>query len=154
MDAITASRHGRTTCRICEARLGSVAEASDGRAQVRFRRIPELDDERVPLESILDDAALDPAAAAVDQADLTKARVVRCTDVLLDDRRDVARREGVEVERIVEGDLVWRFGHAAGYVAETTVLMPPRTVKSPTTVMRRGWQAATRSSRISLVTAS
>ena len=27
------------------------------------------------------------------------------------------------------------------YVAVTTVLMPPRTEKSPTTVMRRGWSA-------------
>jgi hypothetical protein len=39
-------------------------------------------------------------------------------------------------------------------VAVTTVEMPPRTEKSPTTVMRRGAQAATRSSRIWLVTAS
>ena len=39
-------------------------------------------------------------------------------------------------------------------VAVTIVLMPPRTEKSPTTVMRRGWHAATRSSRIWLVTAS
>ena len=41
-----------------------------------------------------------------------------------------------------------------GYVAVTTVLMPPRTVKSPTTVIRRGLHAATRSSRIWLVAAS
>ena len=40
------------------------------------------------------------------------------------------------------------------YVAVTVVLMPPRTEKSPTTVMRRGAHAATRSSRIWLVTAS
>ena len=40
------------------------------------------------------------------------------------------------------------------YVEVTTVLMPPRTEKSPTTVMRRGWRAATRSSRIWFVTCS
>ena len=38
--------------------------------------------------------------------------------------------------------------------AVTTVVMPPRTLKSPTTVICRGAQAATRSSRILLVTAS
>ena len=43
---------------------------------------------------------------------------------------------------------------AFSYVAVTVVLIPPRTEKSPTTVMRRGAQAATRSSRIWLVTAS
>src|SRR4051794_25602187 len=40
------------------------------------------------------------------------------------------------------------------YSAVTTVLIPPRTEKSPTTVMRRGRMAATRSSRIWLVTDS
>ena len=43
---------------------------------------------------------------------------------------------------------------SAVYSAVTTVLMPPRTEKSPTTVMRRGCSAATRSSRIWLVTCS
>ena len=41
-----------------------------------------------------------------------------------------------------------------GYDAVTTVLMPPRAEKSPTTVMRLGAHAATRSSRIWFVTAS
>ena len=40
------------------------------------------------------------------------------------------------------------------YSARTTVEMPPRTWKSPSTAMRRGRSAATRSSRIALVTAS
>ena len=40
------------------------------------------------------------------------------------------------------------------YDATTVVVMPPRAVKAPVTVMRRGEQAATRSSRIWLVAAS
>jgi hypothetical protein len=40
------------------------------------------------------------------------------------------------------------------YSATTVVVIPPRAVNAPATVMRRGWQAATRSSRIWLVAAS
>ena len=66
---------------------------------MRFRRVVEALDERVPLERGLDDAALDAVAAAVNQSDLAQAGLVRGGDVLLDDRLDVARVEGVEVER-------------------------------------------------------
>ena len=44
--------------------------------------------------------------------------------------------------------------HRAANSAVTEVVMPPRAVKSPTTVIRRGRQAATRSSRMRLVAAS
>ena len=42
----------------------------------------------------------------------------------------------------------WHFDYFPSYVAVTVVVIPPRAEKSPTTVMRRGRQAATRSSRI------
>lgn len=58
--------------------------------------------------------------------------------------REPARRDGGEAQG----------GLACEYSAVTRVVMPPRAVKSPTTVMRRGAQAATRSSRMRLVAAS
>lgn len=127
------------------------------------------------LERGLDDAALDAGAAAVNQANFAQAGGVRGADVLVDDRTDLARVERVEVERVFDWNLVWRVGvvrhrvtppsirvrpwvppAAAGfsYEAVTTVLIPPRTEKSPITVMRLGLQTSTSSSRIRFVTAS
>ena len=60
----------------------------------------------MPLEGGLDDAALHAGAAAVNQPHLAQAGLVRGLDVLLDDRPDVARMEGVEVERAFYGDVV------------------------------------------------
>ena len=85
------------------------------------------------LQCLLDDAALDAFAATVNQPHLAQTCFVRGGDVLGDDRRDVARREGVEVERGFDWDFF-----QDGYDAVTTVFMPPRTAKSPTTVMRFG----------------
>ena len=50
----------------------------------------------------MDDRALDADAAAVDQADLTEAAFVSRPKVLLDHRRDVARGERVQVERVID----------------------------------------------------
>ena len=68
-------------------------------AEMRLRGIPEFGHERMAIEHVLDDAALDALAAAVNQPDLAEAGVVRRRDVFLDDRWNVARGEGVEVER-------------------------------------------------------
>lgn len=113
--------------------------------------VPELRDERVSVQDLLHDSPLDPAAPAVDQAYLPEAGLGRHRDVFVDDRGDLARMERMQVERILERDAV---RHACWYVAVTVVAMPPRAVKVPTTVMRRGEQAETRSSRIWLVAAS
>ena len=85
------------------------------------------------LERVLDDAALHAFAASVNQTHFAQARFVRRGDVLLDDRRDVTRCEGVEIDRVFDRNFL-----QDGYVAVTTVFIPPRTAKSPTTVMRRG----------------
>ena len=61
--------------------------------------------------------------------------------VFVDDGRDVAWREGVEVELRFDGDVmrIPRFGHAGfTYSATTDVVMPPRAVNAPVTVIRRG----------------
>ena len=124
---------------------------------MRFGRVPELGYEWMPLECPLHDAALNTLAAAVDHANFTPSCLVRGVDVLLYDRRYVTRCERMQVDVVFDRNAVrHRSTHyfADGYEAVTTVLIPPRTEKSPTTVMRRGAQAATRSSRIWLVTAS
>ena len=105
------------------------------------------------LECLLDDSALHTLAAAVNQSHFPKAGVMR-GGVFIDHRRDVSRGEHMEISACPRSGHACAPRYPAAYVAVTTVLMPPRTEKSPTTVMRRGWQAATRSSRIWLVTAS
>jgi hypothetical protein len=85
------------------------------------------------LERLLDDPALNTFAASVNQPHFAKAGFMRGADVLDDDRRHVARRERVEIDRVFD-----RNSCQDGYDAVTIVFMPPRTAKSPTTVMRRG----------------
>ena len=81
-----------------------VAKARNGRAKMRLRRIPELGDQRMPFERLLDDAALNAAAASMNEADLAEAALPGRVHVRLDDRFDVARLERVEVERILDRD--------------------------------------------------
>src|SRR5260221_5032856 len=129
------------------------------------------------IERRLHDAALHASPAAVDDAHFVEAGGPGGVDVLGDDRRDVARRECMQIDLALDRQVdgirrhvrqkrgTTPFSRKRGrtpffgqplfaYAAVTTVLMPPRTEQSPTTVMRRGWIAATRSSRIWLVTAS
>ena len=121
--------------------------------------VPELGDQWVPLEGGLHDPALDAAAAAVNQAQLTQSGLMRRVNVFLHDGGDVARRKRMEVELGLDRNAMWqvihvavpRFGRYWRYSATTVVVIPPRAVNAPVTVMRRGRQAATRSSRIRLV---
>jgi hypothetical protein len=134
-----------------------LAKSCDCRSQVRLRRVPELVYQRMLFECLLDDPALNAFSPSMNEPYLSEPGLVGGSDVLFDHRSDVTRSKGVQVERILDRDPVghwWVIAHGVGCVAVTTVLMPPRTEKSPTTVMRRGWQAATRSSRIWFVTAS
>ena len=71
-----------------------------------FGSIPELDDQRMPLERLLDDAALNAFAATMNQADLTQASLVSGCDVLLDHGCDVTRGERVQVQPIADGNAV------------------------------------------------
>jgi len=74
----------------------------------------------------------------------------------VEDRRGGGARMDRVVERRVSSTLrrVRQDVRASGWLASTTVWMPPRTLKSASTVMRRGASTATRSSRMRLVTAS
>jgi hypothetical protein len=58
------------------------------------------------LERLLDDGALDAAAAAMDQPELAEAALVRGAHVLVDHRWNVARREGVQIELRLNRDFV------------------------------------------------
>lgn len=141
---------------------------------MRFRRVPELLHQRMRLERGLHDPALHAPSPAVDQAHLTEPGPVRGLEVVADHRLHVARMEGVKVDEVFdgEGDRVVQVltprravpnlrsprrtsgTYAFSYFAVTLVLMPPLGVKSPTTTIRLGPQAATRSSRIWLVALS
>lgn len=125
------------------------------------------------LERGLDDAPLHTRAAAVDESNLPQTSRVRLADVFIHHGRDVPRMKGVEIEGALDGDVVRMtpvVRHSRypvfrelpsprppaffSYDAVTTVLMPPRTEKSPTTVIRLGLQAPASSSRMRFVTAS
>lgn len=79
-------------------RLGELRQAAPGRTQTRVRVVPELGHQRVVLEHGLDDPALDPSAAAVDQSKFAKTGFVCGPEVLLDHGGDIARGERVEIE--------------------------------------------------------
>jgi len=117
---------------------------------MRVRIVPELDDERMPIECGLHDAALHAASTAVHEANAHESCLRRRLDIFIDDRRDIARRERVQIQLTLDRKAMRHeiSCHGRAYVAVTTVLMPPRTEKSPTTVMRRGCRTVTRSSRI------
>jgi hypothetical protein len=77
----------------------------------------------------------------VNETKLTQSGLVSRADVLVDHGRDVARQERVEVELRFDGQAVgnFRLVHVAiTYSATTDVVMPPRAVKAPVTVIRRG----------------
>lgn len=63
-----------------------------------MRVVPELDDLVVAIERALDDATLDAASTSVNQPNLVESRGRGRVDVLIDDRRNVARRECVQIE--------------------------------------------------------
>ena len=101
---------------------------------MRVRVIPELGDERKPIEHGLDDGALHALTASVDQADLHQTGLVRSGDVLLDDGGNVGGRKGVKIELVFDRNLL----HGRENRAITFVVMPPRAVNAPVTVIRRG----------------
>ena len=73
---------------------------------MRFRCVPERDDQRMAVERLLDDPTLDALAASVDEPDFAKSGLVRRVDVFLDNGRDVARSKGVQVELVFDRDAV------------------------------------------------
>ena len=64
--------------------------------------IEKLQHQGMPLEGLLDDAALDAHAPAMDEPHVAKASGMRFSQILFDDRRDVPRGEGVKIEDAVD----------------------------------------------------
>ena len=56
------------------------------------------------FKRLLDDAALNAHAAAMDEAHVAQTRGVCFIQILCDDGRDVARREGMKIEDSFDGD--------------------------------------------------
>jgi hypothetical protein len=71
----------------------------------------------------------------VNQPHLAEARLVGRLHVLVDDRRDVARRERVQVERVLDGNGD-RIGIGLGFFAhaQSTELIPHSALRIPTFV--------------------
>jgi hypothetical protein len=97
------------------------------------------------IERCLHDAALHPSAAAVHDAHPVEPGGGGRVDVLGNHGRDIPRREGVQIDLTLDRQFdrvgVHRYRLVASsreYSAVTIVLIPPRTEKSPTTVIRRG----------------
>ena len=67
--------------------------------------IEKLQHQGMPLEGLLDDAALDADAPAMDEPHVAQAGGVCFIQILFYDRGDVARREGVKVEGALDGNL-------------------------------------------------
>src|SRR5207247_370639 len=66
------------------------------------RRVGKALDQRARGQHLVDAPPLHAPAAAVDQPDLAKARLRCGFEVGLHDRRDLARREGMQVERALD----------------------------------------------------
>ena len=71
-----------------------------------LRGIPELLDQGMPLERLVDDSALNPFSSPVNQAHLAEAGGMCGADVLLDDGPGVGRKESVKIQGPVNRDAV------------------------------------------------
>ena len=79
-------------------------ESRDGRPKVSRRIVPELDDPRVAVERGLHNAALHAPASPVNEAHFAETRRGSGVHIVGDDRCDVARCEGVEIELGLDGN--------------------------------------------------
>jgi hypothetical protein len=85
-------------------RVGSPAQNRDRGPEMGAGIIEELDYERMAVQGLLHDTALNTLSAPVDQANGAQAGLMRRIEVLLDDRRNISGGEGVEVEAVPDGD--------------------------------------------------
>jgi hypothetical protein len=89
-----------------EVHLFAGAQLGDRRAEMRLRRIPERDDQRVFFQRSLHDPSLHALATAVDQPNLTKTRLPRGLQIFVDDRGDISRKKWMEIDRVFDGNAV------------------------------------------------
>jgi hypothetical protein len=84
----------------------SVPQRGNRRTKMRLDGVVERGDQRMPLEHLLHDAALNALAATVNEPDLTQPGGVRRRHVFLDDRRHIGRCEGMKVDGVFDRDAV------------------------------------------------
>src|SRR4051812_49460787 len=96
----TAAASAGTWCPGCSdrTRSGPRRQAREGRAEVGGCIVPEFRDQRMAIERRLNDASLDAATAAVDQADLPEARGGGRTHEFVHHGWNIFRRERMKVE--------------------------------------------------------
>jgi hypothetical protein len=75
--------------------------------------VPELDDPGMPLECRLHDAALDAAAAPVNDADLAQAGGRSRVEVFVNHRGHVSGREGMKIELVLDRNSERLVSHGA-----------------------------------------
>ena len=85
-------------------RAGTQPDERRAEAAALGRRVGEAGDQRMAREQRLHDSALDADPATVDQPHLDESPLMGGFEIVRDDRRDVARREGVKIERILDRD--------------------------------------------------
>ena len=73
-------------------------EPRDRGAEVRARIVPELGNEWMAFEGGLHDATLDAVPASVHQPEIAVSRGVCRADILVDDQRNIAWSECVQIE--------------------------------------------------------
>jgi hypothetical protein len=78
----------------------------DGNSCAQMRRgiIKKLRHQGMPFERLLDDAALNTHAAAMDEPHVAQTGGVCFIQILFDDGRDVAWGKGMKVEDTVDGN--------------------------------------------------
>lgn len=82
----------------CPASTGPWCQDRKSCTQAGLRIVKKLQHERMVIEGLLNDAALNAVAPAVNQPNLPQSCRVCLADVLVDHRRDVFWREGVKIE--------------------------------------------------------
>lgn len=120
----------------------------------KVTRLGERDASRTAPASALSRAAVAPLRSLAARPRPSASQERRLAPLLLDTRRKWTLLERLNSIRTSAGDRGAQRRRRPSWVAVTMVWIPPRTLKSPTTVMRRGLVAFTRSSRMRLVTAS
>ena len=76
-----------------------------GRAKMRLRCVPVALDGVVVAEQALHCCSLYAFAAPVDQADDGESRLAGGVQIFVNDGHDVARSEGVQIDRVFDGDV-------------------------------------------------
>ena len=84
----------------------SVPQSGNRRTKMCLEGVMERGDQRMPLEHLLHDAALNAGAAPVNEPDLTQAGGVRRRHVFRDNRRHIGWCEGMKVEGAFDRDAV------------------------------------------------